>query len=157
MITASALATLHHLLAFGMVGLIMAEWVILRGAPSADVLPRIARIDAFYGGSAGALLMVGVLRVVYGVKGYAFYTGNPVFWIKIALFAATALLSVVPTMRLIRWSRALKAGGALPDTASWFATRRLIVWELHCLSGVMICAALMARGIGLKAHRLWLN
>ncbi len=149
MITDTLLATLHHLLAFGVVGLIMAEWVILRGAPSADVLPRIARIDAFYGGSAGALLIVGVLRVIYGVKGYAFYTGNPVFWIKTVLFAATALLSVVPTLRFIRWSRALKQVGALPETAAWFTTRRMIVWELHCLSGVMICAALMARGIGL--------
>ncbi len=149
MMTDTALAILHHLLAFGMVGLIMAEWVILRGAPSADVVPRIARIDAFYGGSAGALLVVGVLRVIYGVKGYAFYTGNPVFWLKIALFATTALLSVVPTIRFIRWSRALQQVGALPETASWSATRRLIVWELHCLSGVMICAALMARGIGL--------
>ena len=149
MITDAVLATLHHLLAFGMVGLIMAEWVILRGAPSADVLPRVARIDAFYGGSAGALLIAGVLRVVYGVKGHAFYTGNPVFWLKVTLFALTGLLSVVPTIQFVRWSRALKKVGTLPDTSAWSAARRLIVWELHCLSGVMICAALMARGIGL--------
>ncbi|MEO7254286.1 MAG: DUF2214 family protein [Casimicrobium sp.] len=148
MIADTVLAMFHHLLAFGMVGLIMAEWVILRGAPSEDVLQRIARIDGFYGVSAVALLIVGVLRVIYGVKGYAFYTGNPVFWLKIALFVATGLLSVMPTMRFIRWSRAVKQDSALPEAASWFATRRLIVWELHCLSGVMICAALMARGIG---------
>ena len=149
MIADTLLATLHHLLAFGMVGLIMAEWVILRGAPSADVVPRIARIDAFYGVSAGALLIVGVLRLIYGVKGYAFYSGNPVFWLKVTLFALTGLLSVVPTIQFVRWSRALKKVGTLPDTAAWSAACRLIVWELHCLSGVMICAALLARAIGL--------
>ncbi len=148
MTTDTLLAILHHLFAFGLVGLIMAEWAILRGAPSADVLPRIAKVDVAYGVSAAALLVIGGLRVVHGVKGYAFYTGNPVFWLKIALFALAGLLSIAPTIRFIRWSRALKAGGALPDAAEWLTTRKLVVWELHALSGVMVCAALVARGIG---------
>lgn len=148
MTTDALLAILHHLFAFGLVGLIMAEWAILRGPPSADVLPRIAKIDLAYGISAGALLLIGGLRISFGVKGYAFYTGNPVFWLKIGLFALAGLLSIPPTIRFIRWSRALKAGGKLPDAAEWGTTRKLVVWELHALAGVMICAALMARGIG---------
>ena len=148
MTTDTLLAILHHLLAFGLVGLIMAEWAILRGQPSVDVVARIARIDLFYGICAGLLVVVGTLRVIYGVKGYAFYTSNPVFWLKVGLFALAGLLSIPPTIRVIRWSRAANNGGALPDAAEWLTTRKLIVWELHALSGVMICAALMARGIG---------
>lgn len=147
MTTDALLAIVHHLLAFGLVGLIMAEWAVLRGVASADTVNRLARVDLFYGIAAGALLAVGALRVTYGVKGYAFYVGNPVFWLKVALFAAAGLLSILPTVRFIRWSRAVKLG-TLPDAAQWLATRKLIVWELHCLAGVMICAALMARGVG---------
>ena len=142
------LAILHHLLAFGLVGLIMAEWAMLRGTASPDVLGRLGRVDLFYGICAGLLLVVGALRVTYGVKGYAFYTGNPVFWLKIAFFTLAGLLSIPPTIRFIRWSRTVKAGGTLPDAAEWLTTRKLVVWELHALAGVMICAALMARGIG---------
>ncbi len=148
MTTDALRAIFHHLFAFGLVGLIMAEWAILRGPPSADVLSRIAKIGLFYDIAAVGLLSVGALRVIYGAKGYAFYTGNPVFWLKVGLFALAGLLSVPPTIRFIRWSRALRATGALPDAAEWLTTRKLVVWELHALSGVMICAALMARGIG---------
>lgn len=42
------LAICHHRFAFGVVGLIMAEWAFLRRSPSPDVLPRIAKIDAVY-------------------------------------------------------------------------------------------------------------
>jgi len=149
MTTDALLAILHHLFAFTLVGLVMAEWAILRGAVSADVLARIAKIDMFYGISAVALLIVGGLRLSFGAKGIAFYTGNPVFWLKIALFALAGLLSIPPTIRFIRWSRAAKASAALPGATEWTATRKLIVWELHALAGVMICAALMARGIGM--------
>lgn len=142
------LAILHHLLAFGLVGVIMAEWAILRGTPSADTVARIARVDLFYGIVAGLLLLVGGARVVHGAKGYAFYTDNPVFWLKVSLFALAGAVSIVPTMRFIRWSRANKVSGRLPELAAWQRTRKLVVWELHALAGVMICAALMARGIG---------
>ncbi|MBL8309411.1 MAG: DUF2214 family protein [Burkholderiales bacterium] len=142
------LAILHHWLAFGLVGLVMAEWAILRGAACADTVRRIARVDLFYGIVAGLLLLVGIARVVYGAKGLAFYTGNPVFWLKVALFALAGGASIVPTIRFIRWSRANQASGALPEAAAWQSTRKLVVWELHALAGVMICAALTARGIG---------
>lgn len=143
------LAIFHHLLAFGLVGLVMAEWAVLRGALSAESVRFLPKLDAAYGIVAVLLLIVGTLRVTYGIKGYAFYTGNPVFWLKIAFFAATGLLSIIPTIAFIRWARGLKAGGALPDPARWTRMRLLVTIELHLLAVVMIFAAIMARGIGL--------
>jgi putative membrane protein len=144
------LAIFHHLLAFGLVGLAMAEWAVLRGAVSAESVRFLPKLDLAYGIVAVLLLIVGALRVIYGIKGYAFYTGNPVFWLKIAFFAATGLLSIIPTVAFIRWARALKASGALPDPTQWIRTRRLVTLELHLLAVVMIFAAIMARGIGLS-------
>jgi putative membrane protein len=143
------LAIFHHLLAFGLVGLLMAEWAVLRGAASADSVRFLPKIDAAYGIVALLLLIVGYLRLRYGIKGFAFYSGNPVFWLKLAFFLATGLVSIIPTIAFIRWSRALKAANALPTSAQWIRTRRLVTLELHLLAPVMVFAAIMARGIGL--------
>lgn len=142
------LAIFHHLLAFGLVGLLMAEWAVLRGAVSTESVRFLPKLDAAYGIVALLLLIVGTLRVLYGIKGHAFYTGNPVFWLKFAFFAATGLVSIMPTIAFIRWSRALKSSGNLPTSAQWIRTRRWVTAELHLLVPVMIFAAIMARGIG---------
>jgi putative membrane protein len=143
------LAIFHHLLAFGLVGLLMAEWAVLRGAISTESVRFLPKIDTAYGIVAVLLLVVGYLRLRYGIKGFAFYSGNPVFWLKIAFFLATGLVSIAPTIQFIRWGRALKANNALPSAAQWVRARRLITLELHLLAPVMIFAAIMARGIGL--------
>ncbi len=142
------LAIFHHLLAFGLVGLIMAEWAVLRGAISAESVRFLSKIDAAYGIVAILLLIVGGLRLTYGIKGISFYSGNPVFWLKIAFFAATGLVSIVPTISFVRWSRALRTTNALPTSERWVRTRRLVTLELHLLAPVMVFAAIMARGIG---------
>lgn len=142
------LAIFHHLLAFALVGLLMAEWAVLRGAISADAVRFLPKIDAAYGIAALLLLIVGYLRVRYGVKGWAFYSGNPVFWLKIGFFLATGLVSIIPTIGFFRWSRALKTTTGLPTSEQWIRMRRLVTLELHLLAPVMVFAAIMARGIG---------
>lgn len=141
----ATLAIFHHFFAFGLVGLLMAQWALLRDQADAASVQRLARYDAFYGGTALLLFGVGLARVYFGLKGSQFYAASPFFWGKLALFAATAGVSVVPSLRYARWR---KQPGVVPDAAAWIATRKLVVIEAHLLSGVMICAALMARGIG---------
>ncbi len=143
------LAIFHHLLAFGLVGVLMAEWAVLRGSISSEAVRFLPKLDAAYGIAALLLLVVGYLRLRYGIKGFAYYSGNPVFWLKIAFFAAAGLVSIVPTIAFIRWGRATKATKALPNQVQWIRMRRLVVIELHLLAVVMIFAAVMARGIGL--------
>ncbi|MBS0182575.1 MAG: DUF2214 family protein [Nitrospira sp.] len=38
-------------------------------------------------------------------KSLSFYRSNPLFWTKIGLFVTVAILSIPPTLRLIRWSK----------------------------------------------------
>jgi putative membrane protein len=47
----------------------------------------------------------GAARVVWFGKGAAFYLHNPVFYIKLALFAAVGLMSIPPTLQFLRWLR----------------------------------------------------
>ena len=99
------LSALHFLLAFALAAILAAQGVLLRPGLSAQSLSAAANLDRIYGATAGLLLVAGFGRVFYGAKGSQFYLDNPVFWAKIACFAAVAVLSIPPTVRLIRWTR----------------------------------------------------
>jgi putative membrane protein len=142
------LASGHHILLLLLVAVLAGEAVLLRQSPSEGALNALGRLDAIYGASAGLLLLMGSARLSWGAKGAEFYTGNAVFWVKIALFVAIGLISIIPTVRIARWRRERKATGALPGADVWAQTRKLTMVQLHLLPFVAIAAAAMARGIG---------
>jgi putative membrane protein len=142
------LASGHHIALLLMVSVLGAEAVLLRQTASEASLKSLGRLDALYGLSSLALLLIGGTRLSLGAKGIEFYSGNPVFWLKIALFVVIGLISIVPTLRFIRWRRAFAATGVLPDAYLWGQTRKLAMVQLHLLPFVAIAAAAMARGIG---------
>jgi len=100
------LAVLHHLLAFALAAALAAEFVLLRPGLAGRDLRILSRIDGAYGGIAGAIVVVGVLRVFFGLRGWEFYASNMFFWAKMAVFVAVGLLSLPPTIRIQRWQRA---------------------------------------------------
>jgi putative membrane protein len=142
------LASGHHIALLLMVAVLGAEAVLLRQTANELLLKSLGRLDALYGLSSLALLLLGGARLSMGAKGIEFYSGNPMFWLKIALFVAIGLISIVPTLRFIRWRRAFAATGVLPDAHLWAQTRKLAMAQLHLLPFVAIAAAAMARGIG---------
>ena len=142
-------AFLHHLTAFALVAAIAVEFVLIRGALTVESARRLRVVDAIYGASAGLLLIVGLLRVFYFEKGAAFYWSNAFFIAKLALFIVVGLVSIYPTLQFSAWRKALKQG-QLPviDEARLRAIRRITHWELAGIVLILLCAALMARGIG---------
>jgi putative membrane protein len=102
------------------------------------------RLDGAYGALAGGVLVAGFVRAAYGAKGMAYYAGNPVFWAKIGVFVVIGLLSIAPTLQILRWRKA----GTLPDAAALRGLRRWIAAEASLLPLIPILAVVMARGIG---------
>lgn len=146
MLTDLLLASLHHLLFFALIAMLVTESVLLRGKIDAAVLQRLARLDAGYGMSAGLLLAVGLLRVFYGIKGYDFYLHNPWFHAKLGCFVLVGLLSILPTIRFLRWRKALRAdAGFLPPANEVSAMTRIIRFELVLVAAILVLAAMMAR------------
>lgn len=133
-----ALAVLHHVLVFGLAVMLALELAALR-ASSPD-LRRLARLDAGYGLTAVLVLAIGAARVVWGGKGWAFYEANPFFWIKIGLFAVIGLISILPTIRILKWRRA-----GVADPSALAATAALVRLELLLLAPLVAAAAAMAR------------
>jgi putative membrane protein len=121
------------------------------GLPAAR-MRYLARVDLLYMVAAVLALATGVLRVVWFGQGAGFYLHNPVFYIKLALFAAVGLLSIPPTLQYLRWMRALKSGGtAFAESWQVARVRRYLVAELVLFALIPLMAVLMARGIGIQA------
>jgi putative membrane protein len=150
MTTDLVLAVLHHLLAFGLLGLLFAQYALVRPGLSGGALNRVAMFDRFYGAFAGLLIIVGILRVAWGLKGPDFYLHSWTFWAKMAAFLAVGLLSVPPTLRILAWSRAARADASyvVAEAEIW----RIHTWlgmELVLFTAIPVFAAMMARGLGL--------
>ncbi|ALN91799.1 DUF2214 family protein [Lysobacter gummosus] len=146
MLTDLLLASAHHLLVFALIAMLVAESVLLRGPIDATVLRRLAGLDSGYGASAVLLLVVGLSRLKFGVKGLDFYEHNPWFHAKLGAFILIALLSILPTVRFLRWRKALKADPNFLPAASEVGTLRLLIrFELVLVAVILVCAAAMAR------------
>ena len=138
-------AIAHHLLVFSLAGIIAAELALVRRGMSAADVRRVATADAFYGLLAVLILVVGFSRAAWGAKGWAYYAENPWFQAKMASFLAVGLLSIPPTVRFIRWRRALKRGDIeAPPEGEIVAVRRWLLVEAGFLALVPAFAATMA-------------
>jgi putative membrane protein len=142
-------AFLHHLAAFALVSALVVEFALLKGELNARTARRIQVYDLIYGASAGIVLVVGVLRVLYFEKGTVYYLNSVPFIAKLALFLSIGLLSIYPTMEFLSWSRHLRLGRVPPVNER--KLRRILAvihLELAGLALLILCAALMARGYG---------
>jgi len=144
------LACLHHLVVFVLVTLPVAELALMRGHAGTLRVNHLARIDTLYGLLAASIVVIGFGRVFHGAKGADFFLHNPVFWTKIAFFALAGLVSIVPTVRVLRWKKAARRDPAFVVQESDLAsTRRWLVVELSLFVPIPLLAAAMARGVGL--------
>jgi putative membrane protein len=146
MLTDLVLAILHHLAVVCLIVLLAFEFALLKPGLNAKDLNRVARADAAYGATAGLVIVIGICRVIWGFKGADFYLSNPWFWAKMASFAAIGLLSIPPTMALLRWRKTSKRDSQfLPPDADVARLRVFLHSEVALLALVVVFAAAMAR------------
>ena len=144
------LAGLHHLAVFTLAAILAFEIALTLEMPGARAIERLSRVDAWYGGLAAVALAAGLLRVFLGAKGADYYLVNSLFWIKMGLFAGLGGISVLPTIRIIVWRRALRAdANFIPAEAEVVAVRRWLWIEAGLFALIPLAAAGMARGFGM--------
>jgi len=146
--TDAFLAYLHFMAIFGLFVVLAREVTILKtGAASLDI-ESLAKVDAGFGMAAMIVLVTGAARAVFGVKGWTFYAHNPVFHIKIGLFVLIGLISIVPTLKFLRWRKARRqdASFRVPEV-EWNRARSIVRIELALLALVPLAAVIMARGL----------
>lgn len=142
------LAFLHHATAFLLVAVVTAELVLMREL-TLTTARSLVRMDAVYGVAAIVILVIGFLRVFYTEKGSAYYFHSIPFIAKIALFAIVGLLSIYPTKQFLSWRKSLRENRVpAVDDRVRRKIRITLHIELTLLFLMMLCAAMMARGIG---------
>ncbi|MBS0359772.1 MAG: DUF2214 family protein [Proteobacteria bacterium] len=138
------LAIAHHVLVFSLFGVLFGEIVLVRKGVDLATVTRVGRIDLMYGAVAGLIVVVGFARAIFAAKGWAYYSHNLFFHLKIATFVAVGLLSIPPTVAYIRWRRA----GTAPSDAQVAGVRKWLMAELALFAFIPAFAAAMARGFG---------
>ncbi len=145
----SLFAFLHHIAAFTLVAALAIELALIRETLSTSIARKLQRADLIFGMSAAAVLVIGLLRVFYFGKGASYYLNSVPFMAKLTLFVIIGILSIFPTREFLSWKHTLQAGRApyvAPDKLR--KIRVTIYLELAALPALILCAALMARGIG---------
>jgi len=144
------LAIAHHLSVFALAGLLIAEVALLRPNLTPERIRQLGLIDMAYGLVAVLIIVVGVLRVIFGDKGADYYLHNWAFWLKMAAFLLVGLLSAPPTLAIIGWRRKVAADPSFaPDAATISGLRRFYVGEIVAFAFIPAFAAAMARGYGM--------
>ena len=143
-----ALAIAHHLVVFTLLALFAAEFALLRPGLETTRIGQLARIDAAYGGVAGLVVVVGIVRVVFGAMGWEYYVGNFAFWGKMIAFAIMGLLTVPPTLAMRRWLKAAAEPAYQVPVAEIAASRRFLHLQAGVFVFIPVFAAAMARGYG---------
>jgi len=142
-------AFLHHLAAFALVAALALEFVLIKGELDARAARRLQLTDLVLGMTSGVVLVVGLLRVFYFEKGASYYLHSAPFIAKLVLFLAVGLLSIVPTMEFLSWRKALRQGQTPSlDAGKLRKLRAVMHLELVGVVLILLCAVLMARGVG---------
>ncbi len=145
---AAFFAFLHHLAAFTLFAALVIQLINLRDALTLERARTLQVADMILGISAGALMVVGLLRVFYFEKGYYYYFHSHSFLTKFGLFIVLALLSIIPTREFLSWRAAVKSGQLPAVTDARLKSVRAIVhYELVGVVLIILMAALMAKGI----------
>ena len=148
MLLESLLAYAHIVAILSVVVFLTSEAALCRSEwLNAAVVRRLARVDVIYLAAVIAVLLTGIARTWWGMKGAGWYWHQPLLHIKLTLFVVIGLISIKPTMSFTRWRKQLDATGALPDEAEVRGVRKLIMLEAHLLVLLPLAATLLARGV----------
>jgi putative membrane protein len=140
-------AFLHHLCAFTLVSAVAIEFALIRGELTLSSARRLQVTDMVLGIAAGALLVVGLLRVFFFEKGPDYYFHSHAFMTKFSVFIAVGLLSIIPTREFLSWRASLKTGQVPAISAKKLKLVTAVIHgELFAIVIILLCAAIMARG-----------
>ncbi len=152
MTTDLILAILHHFLVFALAAIIGAELVLVPPGLKQDTLALVGRVDGAYGLIAMLIIVVGAGRVFSGLKGWEYFITYWAFWAKMAAFVLVGLLSIWPTVALIRWRGAFKTNASFaPSDGAVRSVRRFLWLEAVFFALIPVFAAAMARGYGMPS------
>ncbi len=132
---------IHFISIFALCSALVAEHLLVEKTLSKKQFQKILIIDAIYGVAAAATFLSGLSLWLWVGKPSSFYSGNPLFHIKLSLFVLIALISIYPTVFFLKNRSDKKAEIEIPKKIIM-----LIRIELTLLLFIPLLAVFMARG-----------
>jgi len=128
---------LHFIGIMSLMGALITQHLVVKPSMGSTAIKTVGTVDIIFGIAAAVVLATGLLRwFVYG-KGSDFYLANPMFHIKITLFFVVAIISIFPTLRILKWRRQSKQDNAF-EVSSKDAKRLLMFIRIELLITVII-------------------
>jgi len=140
---------LHYIGIMALMGSLITEHVILKPNITKEQIKTLAMVDLIYGISAAIVLISGLLRwFVVNPKGAAYFSTNPLFHIKLTLFVVVVILSIFPTMKFLKWRKAVVQGRDPEITAKEIKKQLMFLRiELLIVAVIPLLAVMVALGV----------
>lgn len=146
---AALFAFIHHLAAFVLFAALVVEYILIKAEPGLYNARKILRADMIYGIASLILLAAGLVRIIYLEKGVDYYLHSMPFLAKAGLFLAMGLLSIYPTVTFLSWRKDLRQDRVPALDAVKLRRLKIVIHaEMTGVMLIILCAALMARGVG---------
>ena len=152
----AALFAWLHLVSGGLAaGLLLSEyWLCSRTLDRLQVR-LLGTVDLGYFLALIASLATGLAKFFFFGQGTAYYLANRLFWLKIALYIAIALVALFPTLQFIRWNREARMAPIFaPLTRELEQVRGSQILQLGLMLMLPLLSVLIARRYGLPAPHL---
>lgn len=151
MLIESLLAYAHLAAILSMVVFITSQAALCRSEwLNEAALERLVTVERVYRGALLAVLLTGLARTVWGLKGMGWYWHQPMLHAKVTLWLVMAVMAVPPMRAFGRWQQARAAGQGLPAPAEVQRVRRTVMRAAHLMLLVPLAGVLLARGIGIR-------
>ena len=156
---ASAFAAYGHYLGLVLVvASLTTEKFLVKPELTEDEAQTLVIADSVYGIAGVLVLYTGYLRVTQYGKGWEYYAHEPVFWVKMGLFAVMGSSSLFCTTKIVQMAIAKTAGEenatVLGEKLS-ARMQKIINGELLAIGSIPLAAALMARGVAYSENMPW--
>ncbi len=132
LIRSASVAYIHYLSFMLCFGALIYERISLKSNPTRSEAISMIIADIVYGIAGVALLVSGIYRVISFGQGAEFYTQNPVFWLKIIIFALVGSLSLYPTITYVLWAIPLR-NGDLPEVTQRLVSRLRVIINIELI------------------------
>ena len=121
--------------------LLRSEW--LNGA----VLARLLQVDRILQACWVALLLSGVARASFGLKGAGWYWGQPLLHLKLSLLVLLGVAMWRGRRRYRDWLARWQQHQQLPEPAEVQQARRRVMAVAHLMLVIPLLGVLLARGL----------
>lgn len=142
------LAYLHLACILGWVVFVTSQAALLREDwLNAAVLERLQRVDRILWICWAALLLSGLARAFWGVKGAGWYWSQPLLHLKLTLLLALGAASWPTTRAYAGWLRRWQREHRLPPGDEITRVRRRVMFVAHVMLLIPLLGVALARGL----------